>query len=669
MLEDKDNVLQLAFHGKIIDHLGVQMYQSPIASIAELVSNAWDANAKNVQITLPEAMSNSAAIVVKDDGDGMTLDDCQNKYLNIGYNRREHSDVSRKRPVMGRKGIGKFAGFGIANKIKINTISKQTGERTVFVLDLEQIRKGDTYVNTSPLKLTPELIEEPNEERKKDHGTVITLLDLTFERKPGKDIFIRGLSRRFAINSTADNFKVFVNDTEVKEEDDSSRIEFSFPRDYKKDEIPDGLITKDGYGVETINGQEIRWKINFYKDTIQEPDFQGISVFAHKKLAQTPFMFNLSGGLPSQTGPEYLSGKVIADFVDELSTDVISPERQRLNWEHTELKPLEAWGQEKIKDLLKIWKKRHQEEREKIIREKIGNFGQRLSKLPSHEQKVIETDLKKLAALPKLTTEQFTEMGEAILIAWEGGRLKALITEMANVQNMTEEQLLKILFEANVLTALHTAEAVKTKLEAIEGLRQRIKKKDLENAVRNYIAESPWLISPRWETFVIERSIDRIIKESLKIAKIEGVEDWKKRVDLVLSSGNSLLILEFMRPGLKIDYDHVSRFQYYINSIKSSISAQTGLEFDVNNVYGYLIADKIEKSDQALLTTIQQYKKENMLVMDWNTLLSNAEVQWKEFLDILIDRAPEDHRIQSLKEDESKEDSIKETSLSFPPAS
>jgi hypothetical protein len=35
-----DNKLFLNFHGRIIDHLGIQMYQSPTAAIAEMVSNA-----------------------------------------------------------------------------------------------------------------------------------------------------------------------------------------------------------------------------------------------------------------------------------------------------------------------------------------------------------------------------------------------------------------------------------------------------------------------------------------------------------------------------------------------------------------------------------------------------------------------------------------------------
>ena len=31
-----DNKLFLNFHGRIIDHLGIQMYQSPTAAIAEI---------------------------------------------------------------------------------------------------------------------------------------------------------------------------------------------------------------------------------------------------------------------------------------------------------------------------------------------------------------------------------------------------------------------------------------------------------------------------------------------------------------------------------------------------------------------------------------------------------------------------------------------------------
>lgn len=49
---EPERVLRLNYSGRIIDHLGIQMYQSPVAAIAELVANAWDADADSVEITL-----------------------------------------------------------------------------------------------------------------------------------------------------------------------------------------------------------------------------------------------------------------------------------------------------------------------------------------------------------------------------------------------------------------------------------------------------------------------------------------------------------------------------------------------------------------------------------------------------------------------------------------
>jgi hypothetical protein len=71
-MADTGKKLSLAFHGRVIDHLGIQMYQSPTAALAELVSNCWDADSEKVEITLPATMSKDAEIMVKDYGSGMT---------------------------------------------------------------------------------------------------------------------------------------------------------------------------------------------------------------------------------------------------------------------------------------------------------------------------------------------------------------------------------------------------------------------------------------------------------------------------------------------------------------------------------------------------------------------------------------------------------------------
>ena len=133
MDSDQRKKLHLTFHGRIIDFLGIQMYQSPVAAVAELIANAWDADATQVAVTLPADNSSSAELVVQDNG-GMTFTECQERYLNVGRNRRlvDGERTPSGRPLLGRKGIGKFAGFGIARIVEIETVSAETGERTVF---------------------------------------------------------------------------------------------------------------------------------------------------------------------------------------------------------------------------------------------------------------------------------------------------------------------------------------------------------------------------------------------------------------------------------------------------------------------------------------------------------------------------------------------------------
>ena len=81
----KEEKLYLRFHGRIIDSLGIRMYQSPVAAIAELIANAWDADASKVEVELPEDLSGESTIIVRDNGLGMTFEQCQGLYLNVGY--------------------------------------------------------------------------------------------------------------------------------------------------------------------------------------------------------------------------------------------------------------------------------------------------------------------------------------------------------------------------------------------------------------------------------------------------------------------------------------------------------------------------------------------------------------------------------------------------------
>src|SRR4051812_38364871 len=112
----------------VLNHLGRSLYRSFATVLGEAVSNAWDADAKNVEIYVDK---NKNSFLIKDDGIGMSADDFQNKFLKIGYSKRKGGQKASSggRPFIGRKGIGKLALLSCADKISV--ISKTRGKAYV----------------------------------------------------------------------------------------------------------------------------------------------------------------------------------------------------------------------------------------------------------------------------------------------------------------------------------------------------------------------------------------------------------------------------------------------------------------------------------------------------------------------------------------------------------
>jgi hypothetical protein len=102
----------------VLNHLGRNLYRSFITVLGEAISNSWDAGAENVWIHINREEN---YLVIKDDGDGMTADDFQNKFLKIGYSKRKEGKTKsgKGRPYIGRKGIGKLAMLSCADKISV----------------------------------------------------------------------------------------------------------------------------------------------------------------------------------------------------------------------------------------------------------------------------------------------------------------------------------------------------------------------------------------------------------------------------------------------------------------------------------------------------------------------------------------------------------------------
>ncbi len=116
---------------RILELLGPNLYTNIYYVLAELIANAYDADAHNVYVIEKDNM-----IIVEDDGTGMsyTKGDVA-KYLKVAaISRNDESDsrTNLERLKMGRKGVGKLAALSVSEEVKVITIAD--GEKSGFVL-------------------------------------------------------------------------------------------------------------------------------------------------------------------------------------------------------------------------------------------------------------------------------------------------------------------------------------------------------------------------------------------------------------------------------------------------------------------------------------------------------------------------------------------------------
>ena len=117
--EPTDRKLRMRVRRGLVRHSGApQMYaRSGPRAIAELVANAWDADARERldRDPLDEPSRHELGDPGRDDGVGMTFDEANDLYLAVGRDRRVSGPTytAGGRPVMGRKGLGSSQGSAL----------------------------------------------------------------------------------------------------------------------------------------------------------------------------------------------------------------------------------------------------------------------------------------------------------------------------------------------------------------------------------------------------------------------------------------------------------------------------------------------------------------------------------------------------------------------------
>lgn len=625
-----DDALKLRFGGSLVEQLGAQLYPSATAAVAELISNAWDADAKNVWITVPfgESWKPESEIVVVDDGHGMTREDAQRTYLIVGRKRRVEEPTGDEsaggRKVHGRKGIGKLAAFGTAGVLECSTL--KDGELTTFRLDYDEIRKRHPDEDYAVEEAEDDSPPADPDGEALERGTRIRLTRLLLKRALSEETFMRSMARRFAISQT--EMRVFINGQELSRFD--MPVQFRFP----DDGAPAGATVEDGWAVQQLDGgQKVRWWIGFTKKPIEEDYLKGVSILARGKLAQRPFSFERSQGTTGQLGQEYLVGEVQADWLDEgtdIEDDLIQSNRDQLQLEDVRTDDLITWGRRTLEWALR----RRNELRAATALEEFESSTELdalLEPFTKGERARYVSIARTASKLPEMTGDGVLEVVKQVVNASDEVQVRQMMEQIESEDEPIQERLWGLIHQFGLIDARKNLSIIEGRLKAIERLREQVDAGAKEvPELHNIVRDDPWLLDPRWHLLGDEIPLDGLGIDF----QPETDGETGRQLDFLFvlqpkepAPIDEVLVVEIKRgytpdgKARRANDKEVHAFHQYVLAVQEHYAKST----DRPVVRGLLIAQGYTGQADAVRKSLEQIQSPRLEFRTWDRVLQETE--------------------------------------------
>ncbi len=575
LIRNANKSLVLKFDLGIIELLGSQLYTRLPSIISEFVSNSYDADATEVEVVINEndlGPNKITNIIIKDNGTGIAssatdyIEEINNNFLSIGRKRRkaENTSESKKfhRKLQGKKGIGKLAGFGITNEIKVTTTTSKITNS--FILNYEEMKNttGDTYFPT---------IIQNNEQTNLDDGTIIELLNI--RRKT--DISLEDLSESIAkrlqvfdenfslqLIHIFNNFEVnkilLTNNNYLEYIKEKNNIQFSWkiPEDLDKLNLSDKIV--EYFKKHNINGEI------FTTDTPLKKDDQGIILYANKKLCQENYSFN---DRANDNFYAYLIGKLNIDYIDaDINTDNISTARDSLVWENEISQELKKMIDEVIKKIQIVWRQKRKENKEEFVNKQLNiDIGSWIASLAPHERETAKKIINVVVNDDSIGIDKTTEFVRYIQDMYSFSSFKDFAAGLIIKPITSLSDVLAFIKDWELIEAKEMAKISEGRIEAINNFETMIlNNKSETKVIQPFLEKFPWILDPNVDSFKRELSFSTILKETFPD---EILDESNRRIDFMcFSSNNEIHIWELKRPNIKIDekyHNQIYRYQEF----------------------------------------------------------------------------------------------------------
>jgi hypothetical protein len=515
-------------------------YNSSERALRELIDNAWDAEATVVEITLPEILSD-APIVVTDNGSGMKEQELRQEYLNIAsprLGRKGDKTPNLRRTVKGRRGIGKFAGLILAERMEVDT--KAHGERTRLVISKNALLNAGKDIEQVPLPL------EIKRCKPAEHGTVITLSNLNQNLNyPQADKLKEILAYDYGRET---GFAVFINGEQVLRHDIQGT---TFTKEYP---LPNGTKATATF---TISEKPVPSRK------------AGLVLRAGEKTVGKPHMWGLEHD-------ETLSDRLRNRVVGEVKVEADAIELTAAGGDVIESdKGLEQLTQAIQQDVKASLSEVHTKEVNLAKGRWTQLMKRRLETVPEHRRGIVEDRLEKLISRSYQEgekEERITVLVGLVMDALEMDEYWTVCREIEDAEKVDVFHFAQALDKFGLTDLAFIAQQTKRRTEFLDHLdKLAADPKTTEKQMHTALQNSLWVFGSQYSLMASNRQLQGIIEDYTKSAYTGS--DAADRPDLLLAAtiDSHHLLIEFKRPSIAVGRDAEAQAKKYADTLTGKL--------------------------------------------------------------------------------------------------
>ena len=572
MLDNSQPKYTMTMSLNVLNHLGIGLYSNVPAVLSETIANAWDADATHVDIKID---TDNQRVTILDDGHGMSVSDANDKYLNIGYERRKNGEAKSPggRPVMGRKGIGKLSLFSIANVVEVHSV--KNGELHGFRMSVDAIKR--TMASADSAYHPEDIPTEPL-----DKGTRIILTDMKrgLRRYQTGNALKRRLARRFSIMGS-NTFAIKLNDEEVTVADrgyhDKLQYIWTFGQRGKEAaelanhcEASCELSPSIGDDYEIDGWIGTARKPSDLKDSDSGESINGIVIMVRGKLAQENILDEFGD---QNLYSEYVIGEIHADFLDlDDQDDTATTSRQRLIEDDPRYEALKQSLRDHLGTIQKEWRK-YRDTSGTEVATIIPQIAEWYESLNQDQKRNAKKLFGRINQLPIADETEKRRIFVGAILAFESLKFRNMLSRLDNISTENIGALAEVFEQLDDIEQSAYYQITKERLDVIRTLTNLVDDNAKEKALQEHLHKHPWLLDPSWERATYRR-METTIHKALDVAyESISAEAQRSRLDIYyVTTSKKNVIIELKRADRKLHTSDLhDQIQKYFNQVSAGL--------------------------------------------------------------------------------------------------